>query len=31
MPSFKLSMLTEEDGTTIDNEDKKEFKILFCA
>ena len=26
-PSFNLSMVTEEDGTTINNEDRKEFEI----
>ena len=24
-PSFNLSMFTKEDGTTINNEDRKEF------
>ena len=24
-PSLNLSMFTEDDGTTIDNEDRKEF------
>ena len=26
-PSFNLSTFTEEDGTTINNEDRKEVKI----
>ena len=26
-PSFNVSMFTEEDGTTINNEDRKEFQI----
>ena len=25
-PSFNLSMFTEDDGTTINNEDRKDFK-----
>ena len=26
-PPFNVSMFTEEDGTTINNEDRKEFQI----
>ena len=30
-PSFSLSMFTKEDGTTINNEDRKELKMSKSA